>query len=644
MKIKLPFSLFLILIFSVAKAAAPPNATIYYPYPWCTGWGDLQVILEGTTGGTFSATPGLVINPVTGTISPGQSAAGTFTVNYTIASTPEDPAFVCTTTVVILPEMIPMFSFPTNYCTESQIPNFPVTSDNGITGTWSPAINNQFTTTYTFTPDASQCATTTSITIFIEDTIQPEFGFNGNSFCQGTAPTLPTTSLNGITGSWNPSVVTTSGAYTFTPDAGQCAIPRTDFFTVNPMPTVTISGSTTVCQGQSATVNFNGTPNALVTYTYNSGPMQMIVLNASGTATIVTPALSASSMFCLVSVTSSGILNCTTSLSGCAVINVLPPLVVMPMPDVTVCDQYTLPPLQQGNYYLLSGGNGPMLQAGDVITASSMIYVYLSNSCSSVEDAFQVTVIPTTIPVIATDNNVDYIYVDGNQVAQTLLLNATMSGNYSYQWALFGNDILGANGPTYLVNTTVQGVHSYTVKVTHLMGGCTTESSEFHVFETPVPAPVGDPNQTFTLGQTLADVVVYGQNIQWYDSLNRGTDSTPLPLNTVLQEGVTYYATQTINGHESPSAFSITIQFLATDSFAFRDLKFAPNPVRDFLQLSSKDLIQRITVLNLMGQKVLQHNVNTPDFSLPMSQLRTGNYFVKLESDNKSQVIKIIKE
>ena len=36
----------------------------------------------------------------------------------------------------------------------------PTTSLEGITGTWSPALDNTATTTYTFTPDAGQCATT----------------------------------------------------------------------------------------------------------------------------------------------------------------------------------------------------------------------------------------------------------------------------------------------------------------------------------------------------------------------------------------------------------------------------------------------------------------------------------------------------
>jgi hypothetical protein len=43
----------------------------------------------------------------------------------------------------------------------------PATSTNGITGSWAPAIDNQNTTTYTFTPNASQCATTASMTVTV---------------------------------------------------------------------------------------------------------------------------------------------------------------------------------------------------------------------------------------------------------------------------------------------------------------------------------------------------------------------------------------------------------------------------------------------------------------------------------------------
>ena len=61
----------------------------------------------------------------------------------------------------------PTFTPFASTCSGATMSPLPTTSDNGITGTWSPALNNTETTTYTFTPDAGQCATTTTQTINI---------------------------------------------------------------------------------------------------------------------------------------------------------------------------------------------------------------------------------------------------------------------------------------------------------------------------------------------------------------------------------------------------------------------------------------------------------------------------------------------
>ena len=104
----------------------------------------------------------------------------------------------------------------------------PTTSNNGITGTWTPALNNTATTTYTFTPDAGQCATTTTLTVTVNPAVTPAFTAVPD-ICSGAAlAALPTTSNNGITGIWTPALNNTATTtYTFTPDAGQCATTTT---------------------------------------------------------------------------------------------------------------------------------------------------------------------------------------------------------------------------------------------------------------------------------------------------------------------------------------------------------------------------------------------------------------------------------
>ncbi len=66
--------------------------------------------------------------------------------------------------------IIPIFSqIEPVYAGENFI--LPTISDEGITGIWSPEVNNEITTTYTFTPDEGQCAEITTMTVEILDDV-----------------------------------------------------------------------------------------------------------------------------------------------------------------------------------------------------------------------------------------------------------------------------------------------------------------------------------------------------------------------------------------------------------------------------------------------------------------------------------------
>ncbi|MDI9258212.1 beta strand repeat-containing protein, partial [Flavobacterium sedimenticola] len=90
---------------------------------------------------------------------------------------------------------------------------------------------------------------------------------------------------------------------------------------VNPLPTATISGTTTICSGTNTVITFNGTPNATVTYTVDGGPNQPIVLDGTGTNSVTTPNLTANSTYTLVSVLNNTT-NCTRTLTGSATVTV----------------------------------------------------------------------------------------------------------------------------------------------------------------------------------------------------------------------------------------------------------------------------------------------------------------------------------
>jgi Secretion system C-terminal sorting domain len=123
-----------------------------------------------------------------------------------------------------IPITTPTFTQVAPICSGGIVAPLPTTSNNGITGSWLPALDNTATTLYTFTPNnPSQCATTTTMTITVNPFIALEFTPVA-PICSGAplAP-LPTTSNNGITGSWSPSLdnmVTTT--YTFQPTTVGC--------------------------------------------------------------------------------------------------------------------------------------------------------------------------------------------------------------------------------------------------------------------------------------------------------------------------------------------------------------------------------------------------------------------------------------
>ncbi|WP_396140640.1 T9SS type B sorting domain-containing protein, partial [Flavobacterium sp.] len=62
-----------------------PTATISYPSPICSNDTTPKLVtLTGTSGGAFSSTGGLAIDPITGTITPNTSVPDTYTITYTI--------------------------------------------------------------------------------------------------------------------------------------------------------------------------------------------------------------------------------------------------------------------------------------------------------------------------------------------------------------------------------------------------------------------------------------------------------------------------------------------------------------------------------------------------------------------------------
>jgi gliding motility-associated-like protein len=175
------------------------------------------------SGGTLAALPTTSINGITGTWSP--AINNTATTTYTFTPTSGQCASTTTLSIAITPGVSPTFTAVPPICSGGFLAALPTTSTNGITGSWSPAINNTATTTYTFTPTTGQCANTAPLSITVTPSASPTFAAIAPLCVGETPPSLPVSSIEAITGTWIPAVINNlaSGNYAFTPNAGQCA-------------------------------------------------------------------------------------------------------------------------------------------------------------------------------------------------------------------------------------------------------------------------------------------------------------------------------------------------------------------------------------------------------------------------------------
>jgi gliding motility-associated-like protein len=181
---------------------------------------------------------------------PGPGTSVAFTI-LSVKGLPcvQSVSLTCNSTCDASQKIAPIFpSVPTSYCTSEVTTNLPTSSEDSpaIAGTWSPAKVNTATagiTNYIFTPDSVlfPCALTKTLTI----TVGPvEPNFTDFSICSGeSAPSLSTTSPNGVTGTWTPSSIDNmnSASYEFTPDSGQACAPTNKTINSTVIPSNVIS-------------------------------------------------------------------------------------------------------------------------------------------------------------------------------------------------------------------------------------------------------------------------------------------------------------------------------------------------------------------------------------------------------------------
>lgn len=228
----------------------------------------------------------------------------------------------------------------------------------------------------------------------------------------------------------------------------------------------------------------------------------------------------------------------------------------------------------------------------------------------------------------------DYISIeDMTNNAPTYAYNSLTGGN-----SLPPNTLL-LNGMTYYISQS-----DYNIT-------CESPRTPITIGLSVTPPPTGNTIQSFTPGQTIANLQVTGSNLQWYDSNNNSISPS-----TLLTNGTTYYVTQSVShvfydtfgfNHDytcTSNALAITVtSALGLNQNHLLNISSNPNPVKDVLFIKCNEIIKDLSVYNSLGQLLITQKENLNEVNFDLSNLPTGNYFVKVESNDKKQVIKITK-
>lgn len=183
--------------------------------------------------------------------------------------------------------------------------------------------------------------------------------------------------------------------------------------------------------------------------------------------------------------------------------------------------------------------NSTMLQNGRTYYVSQTI------GCESEKFGVLVNVHLSILPVANTQQ-----YFCNNE--NVTLSSITITGqNLKWYDALISGNILN--------NNTL--LESRTYYATQTVNNCESSKLAITVKIQDTPSPIADADQHFCVQQnaTLNSVKASGQNIKWYNSGSAGIN---LPESTRLENGMTYYATQTINNCESNERAAIHTQIL----------------------------------------------------------------------------------
>ena len=602
--------------------SSAPAAEISYRL-MCSTDDKVSPTIKGTTGGTFTSAPGLIIDASTGVISPAKSTPGSYDVTYTIAAASPCPGFITKTKIKIDKAPNASISYAlTNLCNvknTAETPNPPVkvnltgigggiysiTPSTGLNmgndGTLNPseAQAGNYTITYTI-PASGGCGVfTTSAKVTVSST--PSATIQYPSICSSDAPVSP--QFDGTTG----------GSYSSA--AGLDINSLTGIITpANSKPgnyavTYTIASSAP-CPGFSATTNITITPapNADISYsktsfcnTINSNnsnpPVDVILTGTKGGTYSISPSTGLSINTTTGTIMPAGATPGTYTITytikaggGCATYTTSATLVINATPSATInyagapfctgsnnIQQVTVTGTQGGTFTsspglavdARTGGINPSLSKPGIYTVTYTIAP--SSPCPGFTTTTVVTI--NESPAISFDVSKQSV-CSGEAAAfkptstvPTTIYNWNVKGSLPPNiTGITSGKTSGENAAISLLftntGTTSESITIEVIPVNPTSNPCSGTPYELTLTVNPIPAKLQGDTTEFCMhapSMPLSANADAGNMVKWYDENNILLGQAPV-INTKNPAQYNFYATQT-NGYgcESPASKFVAV-------------------------------------------------------------------------------------
>lgn len=346
--------------------------------------------------------------------------------------------------------------------------NTTLNASGGTTYLWSPGTG--LSNPSVSNPVASPTVTTSYIvavsngggctgydTVVVTVTGAPTVTVSGtNTICAGGSTIIsasgattytwsPATGLSATTGSSPTASPTITTTYTVTGSVGSCGGTNTFTVTVNPAPTVTISGTASICTGGNVTLTSSGA----ISYLWNPG-------NLSGSSVNVSPATTTT-----YTVTGTGGNGCTSTSTYTVTVNTAP-TVSATANNNPICGSGSTTLTGNGaNTYLWNPGNlsGTNVNVSPTITTTYTVVGTAVNGCTNTNT---ITINVNPVPTVTASTGNNTICAGGST-------SLTGNGASTYVWN--PGNLSGTN-----VNVTPTITTTYTVVGTG-SNGCTNSST-----------------------------------------------------------------------------------------------------------------------------------------------------------------------